>query len=98
MDEFPKMIYRPRLLPNPELGGQKLDYLIVNSVSEQAVAVKDGWSVEFADACVRVEKTENRRARISALRTRYGEWEWVLKAIATLLVLAAGVIAFIKVL
>lgn len=39
MLQFPKMIYRPRAEPHSDLGGRKLDALVVNSLSEQETTV-----------------------------------------------------------
>jgi len=98
MIEFPKMIYRPRAEPNSELGGRKVDYMVVNSQSEQDVAVGQGWHAELADAIARVESKERRDARTQAVRSWYERWEWALKAAAVMLGIVAGVVAILKVL
>jgi hypothetical protein len=98
MTKFPKMIYRPRDEPNSDLGGLKLDSLIVNSVAEQETAIGKGWRVELADAVARLEATEKRDARIRGIRGWYERWEWSFKAVAVLLGIVAGTIALIKVL
>jgi hypothetical protein len=98
MVEFPKMIYRPRAKPNVDLGGRKLDTLVVNSLSEQEAAVRQGWNVELNEAITRVERAEKRDARVQTVRHRYERWEWALKAVAVLLTLTAGAIALFKVL
>jgi len=98
MFQFPKMIYRPRAEPNIDLGGRKLDALVVNSLSEQETAVLQGWSVELSDAIARVQSAERRDEHIQAIRRWYERWEWALKAMAVLFALAAGAIALLKVL
>lgn len=98
MLEFPKMIYRPRTEPNSDLGGRKLDALVVNSLSEQETAIRQGWHVELSDAMARVQSVERRGERIRAVRSWYERWEWALKALAVLFALAAGAIALFKVL
>lgn len=96
MVEFPKMIYRPRAEPNSELGGKKLDPLVVNSISEQEDAVRQGWSVELNDAIALVQRAERREERIQAVRSWYARWEWALKSLPILLGLVAGGIALFK--
>lgn len=96
MLEFPKMIYRPCAEPNSDLGGQKLDTLIVNSLSEQNAAFRQGWA-ELSVAVARVQTRERRNERIQAVRRWYERWEWALKAMAVLLTVAAGMIALLKV-
>lgn len=96
MTEFPKMIYRPRAEPNNDLGGMKLDSLVVNSVSEQETAIRKGWRVELADAMARAGASEKRNARIRSVRGWYERWEWSFKALAVLLALAVGAIAVLK--
>lgn len=95
MIEYPKMIYRPRTEPNSDLGGQKLDTLIVNSLSEEKAAARQGW-VEFSAAVARVQDTDRRNERIQGVRRSYERWEWALKALAVLLALAVGAIALVK--
>jgi hypothetical protein len=96
MTEFPKMLYRPRDEPNSDLGGTKLDTLVVNSLSEQEVAVRQGWNVELGDAIARVQSAERRQERTQAVRRWYERWEWALKALAVLLALITGGIALFK--
>jgi hypothetical protein len=43
MVEFSKMIYRPRSEPNNDLGGMKLDSLVINSLAKQETAIRQGW-------------------------------------------------------
>jgi hypothetical protein len=81
MVEFPKMIYRPRTEPNNDLGGMKLDSLVVNSPAEQVAATRQGWKVELADAVALVEARDRRNDRIHAVRRWYERWEWSFKAI-----------------
>lgn len=95
MIEYPKMFYRPRTEPNSDLGGQKLDTLIVSSLSEEKAATRQGW-VEFSAAVARVQNTDRRNERIQRVRRSYERWEKALKALAVLLALVAGAIAFVK--
>jgi hypothetical protein len=71
MVEFPKMIYRPRTEPNNDIGGMKLDSLVVNSPAEQVAATRQGWKVELADAVALVEARDRRNDRIHAVRRWY---------------------------
>lgn len=98
MIEFPKMIYRPRALPNQDLGGSKLDTRVVESVGEEAAAIREGWIVALADALARVDKSDKRTALLAKLRDGYARWEWTLKAMAIFFAIAASGIAFLKVL
>jgi hypothetical protein len=98
MLEFPKMIYRPRAEPNRDLGGRKLDALVVNSLSEQETAVRQGWNVDLGHAIARVQSAERRDERIQAIRRWYERWEWALKALVVLFALTAGALALFKVL
>lgn len=63
MVEFPKMLYRPQPTPNPEMGGLKLETLIVSSAPDQAEAVRQGWSPTLAAANEQVKKIERRNAK-----------------------------------
>ena len=69
MNEFPKMIYRPRTEPNSDLGGMKLDSLGVHSSAEQNTAISQGWSIELAGAMERVASAEKKRLRVQVVRS-----------------------------
>ena len=62
MIEFPKMLYRERNLPNPDIGEIRRGCRTVNSTDEQGEAVREGWIVELRDAVARVERTDKRAA------------------------------------
>jgi hypothetical protein len=58
MIEFPKMLYRPRAIPNQDLGGLKMDTLVVDSASEEAQAVRQGWYLSMGEAAEQIKKLE----------------------------------------
>lgn len=68
MSEFPKMIYRPQAAPNAELGGQKMETLVVNSASEALEAARRGWCLTLAEAIEQVKNNEKRIANKLKLR------------------------------
>lgn len=62
MVEFPKMLYRPRALPNLDLGGLKMDTLVVDSASEEATALRKGWCSTLGEATEQIRNSERRSA------------------------------------
>ncbi|MEB0137994.1 MULTISPECIES: hypothetical protein [unclassified Undibacterium] len=58
MIEFPKMLYRPRAMPNEQIGGLKLDTSTVNSEHEQATAESQGWITPLAKVLAIVEQED----------------------------------------
>lgn len=96
MSEFPKMIYRPRNGPNPDVGGLKLEARIVESLGEQKASIKMGWIENFVDAIAIVERADARAASIQRFKDWYQTWEWAIKASAVFVALITGTVALIK--
>jgi len=65
------MLYRPQSMPNPEVGGLKLELLIVSSALDQAEAARRGWCPTLADANKLLEKIERRNVKRLKFRATF---------------------------
>ena len=79
MKDYPRMLYRPGKGPS-EVWEELVDTLIVQSASEEMLAVRDGWLREPDKACQRAKR---RRQLGAKFRWLAGHWQfWVTSAIA----------------
>lgn len=72
--EYPKMLYRPGNEKSQEIWGHRLNALIVNSLSEEQEAFKQGWS--NIDEAIKFYKIKQKLLSIWYFYLKHWQWLW----------------------